>query len=71
MPWRQGVNHQELNALGALVARLIRLVALKQLNRVQAQLNAFGAKTNLAEVYKEFVKTEATTNIITTNKGTF
>lgn len=59
MAWQRGINHQALSDLGSLTARLVRLVALQQVQRGQTQLSAMGVKTDFSKAYANFARQEA------------
>lgn len=59
MAWRRGINHQALSDLGTLTARLVRLMALRQMKRGQEQLRAMGVKDDFVKPYVAFVKDES------------
>jgi hypothetical protein len=80
MAWRRGINHQVLADLGSLTARLVRLVALRQIKQGQAQLASMGVRADIAKVYASFAKQEArklqtpqedVLHIVTTKESTF
>lgn len=80
MAWRSGFNHQAITNLGTLTARLIRMVALQQVRRSQAQLTALGVKSDFSQMYEDFARKESTKYkasgddvllIVTTNESTF
>lgn len=81
MAWRMGPpKFAVLQDLGALTARLIRLGALAQVSRGQAQLRAAGMDADLVSAYKGYaiqasksLKTEKESllNVCTTSRSTF
>ena len=81
MAWQRGFNHQALSELGSLTARLVRLTALQQIRRGQAQLASLGVGTpDIAQAYSAYAKEESqklveseesVLLIVTTKESTF
>ena len=59
MSWRQGPqDFSQLNLLGNLTARLIRLTAFEKIKRGEAQLCAYGLPPGLVSKYSEYATSE-------------
>lgn len=60
MAWQQGPqDFSKLDQLGALAARLLRVVAYQAVRRGDVQLRAQGLPQGVSELYKEHAKLES------------
>ena len=63
MAWKRNLqNHSQIQELGFLTARLLRLTAFTKLARGEAQLRAAGVPANFSIVYKDYLKNELRQN---------